>query len=361
MWGSSFRDLQKVSYYMLLRWVMFMKSDLGFLASYRFLELPCGTNFGIKPCFIDNNNAKSIYIPTNKIILTMFGIFYGRKPLIEKDLYQKRDKIIESIERNFGIDYGERPRIVVGGPSLVKEYLSMLIPRGSREYKDWNDFIKRETKKIYKIGEALYDGINHQVIVFESLTKERGSYQYLVLSHEISHGLRYKKNPRLTTKEMMKSIEKAENEDMKLLATINNLPRTTLSEGVAQYVSIYICMDTYDYGLELIENALRHGYILESRYENALRYLDQTIEIRDKLQAGNELSDSDRKICRRGVGKSVQNPLGYRLVADTVDKLGPKCLETLITNPPETLEELRNPDIYAARINKIFSSNKLLL
>jgi hypothetical protein len=300
-----------------------------------------------------------------------YGRMYEQHGILQ-ELYEKRDEFIETMENLFGVNYGEKPRIDIGDHSLIKDYFQEIIV-GLIEKSDMFEDVKIPGDKnnlkygplrlavqkildfvpeIYKNIDSLYDDKNHRIIVTERIMEEDNALKYYTLCHELVHGLENNMNPNLSTQSMLDEVISVKNKGSNelLLRRIDSFPPMSLSEGMAEYVAIGTCKALsrkypayYDLAVECEQEII-------SNYQSALETLDNAIMVRDKVQAGEKLSNATEKLFQGTVLKEAQYVLGHRLITETMKKLGHGSIGTLIMYPPETLEEIKDPDLYVERI-----------
>ena len=165
---------------------------------------------------------------------------------------------------------------------------------------------------------ALYDDKTNSIIVTDHELRQDAVYRMFCFFHELGHVLHANLNPFLCSSNFYKL------HDSTILADqTRGIIYSAVSEGMAQYLAISL--------------SLQHGDMQLRRVAFSEHRAWSTAVSEFVLHGLKPLHDFDDR-CR----------LGYQFVHQTDPIL--KELEKMILWPPETMEELRNPTAYRARL-----------
>lgn len=195
---------------------------------------------------------------------------------------------------------------------------------------------------LYTVGEVparavleidmLYDDRTNEIVVSDHMLWQDASERLFVFFHECGHPFHGNINPMLRGSKFQEMATKSKKHDEQMRGYVYS----AASEGIAQYLAVMILL--HGTSLFFETDSWKKLRIVASEEHQAWLKLAESYKNNDRATLAYRLSHD----------MSARCALGYQFIR-RINPLRDE-LEKIILNPPETLDELLNPNVYCARL-----------
>jgi hypothetical protein len=270
---------------------------------------------------------------------------------LERTRFEERiGEFAERYEQQFGITFGERPKVVIASPDEYRQYLESLekaagIDMGPPEA------LAEQAEMMYMQAAGMYDDIHHQVLISDYVVKGDGGMRRIepgmldyVLAHELVHAYQHNHGSP-TTVDLAKEGQRRFGDDQgdgvdvakQLASALWSFPIMAIAEGQAEYMSTRMLKA---HARDSPEDAAAFRAAAEKYQENYAGAREQYkdvisyfLEVEERMEQGYVYYDDLYLIPQM---KAAQYVLGIGYIEDMVDTRG-VTMDQLLDSGPKTL------------------------